>query len=69
MILNHLPISGYSGVLKFDMELFVNVAIKVRNRPVVYSRCEAGASVYFGHISSSICSSILFSWWLSWLCG
>ena len=26
MILNHLPISAYSGVLKFDMKMFVNVA-------------------------------------------
>ena len=26
MILNHLPISAYSGVLKFDMKTFVNVA-------------------------------------------
>ena len=25
MILNHLPISAYSNVLKFDMKLFVNV--------------------------------------------
>ena len=25
MILNHLPISAYSGVLKFDMKIFVNV--------------------------------------------
>ena len=26
MILNHLPFSAYSGVLKFDMKIFVNVA-------------------------------------------
>ena len=26
MILNHLPISEYSGVLKLDMKIFVNVA-------------------------------------------
>ena len=26
MILNHLPIFAYSGVLKFDMKIFVNVA-------------------------------------------
>ena len=26
MILNHLPISTYSGVLKIDMKIFVNVA-------------------------------------------
>ena len=26
MILNHLPISAYSGVLKFDMKIFVNVS-------------------------------------------
>ena len=25
-ILNHLPVSAYSGLLKFDMEVFVNVA-------------------------------------------
>ena len=25
MILNHLPISAYSGVLKLDMKIFVNV--------------------------------------------
>ena len=25
-ILNHLPISAYSGLLKFDMKIFVNVA-------------------------------------------
>ena len=28
--------------------------LQVRNRPVVYSRHEAGSSVYFGHISSYI---------------
>ena len=27
---------------------------KVRNRPVVYSRREAGASMYFGHISRCV---------------
>ena len=26
MILNHLPISAYSGVLKFDMKIFVHIA-------------------------------------------
>ena len=26
MILNYLPISAYSGLLKFDMKMFVNVA-------------------------------------------
>ena len=26
MILNHLPISAYKGMLKFDKEIFVNVA-------------------------------------------
>ena len=26
MILNHVLISGYSGVLKFDMKIFVTVA-------------------------------------------
>ena len=26
MILNHVPFSAYSGVLKFDMKIFVNVA-------------------------------------------
>ena len=26
MILNHLPISAYNGLLKFDMKIFVNVA-------------------------------------------
>ena len=26
VILNHLPISAYRGVLKFDMKVFVNVA-------------------------------------------
>ena len=26
MILNHLPISAYSGVFKFDMKIFVNIA-------------------------------------------
>ena len=25
-VLNHLPISAYSGLLKFDMKIFVNVA-------------------------------------------
>ena len=40
----------YSGVLKFDMKTCE--CIKVRNRPVVYSRRKAGASMYFGHISS-----------------
>ena len=43
-ILNHFPISSYSGLLKFDMKILV------RNMPVVYSRHEAGVSVYFGHI-------------------
>ena len=45
-ILNHLPISAFSSLLKFDMKIFVNVA------RLVYSRHEAGASVYLGHISS-----------------
>ena len=26
MILNHLPVSAYTGMLKFDMKIFVNVA-------------------------------------------
>ena len=44
-----VPISAYSGVLKFDMKIFVNVG-KIRNR------LEVGASVYFGHISSFFCN-------------
>ena len=56
MILNHLFISAYSGVLKFDMKIFYFLLFcecsNVRNRPVVYSRHGAGASVYFGHIFS-----------------
>ena len=45
MILNHLPIFAYSGVLKCDMKIFVNVA-----------RLEIGqlftqGTGYFGHIS------------------
>ena len=50
-ILNHLPISAYSGLLKFDMKIYCECS-KVRNRPAVCSRHEAGASVYFGHIFS-----------------
>ena len=38
---------GVSPVIYPDPDL-----ILVRNRPVVYSRCEVGASVYFEHISS-----------------
>ena len=49
MILNHLPISAYSGALKLNMKIFVKVT-----RPVVYSRREADASMYFGHISSLV---------------
>ena len=45
--MNHLPISAYNGLLKFDMKIFLS---KVRNRPVVYLRHEVGASMYFGHI-------------------
>ena len=40
----------YSGVLNEN----ICECSKVRNRPVVYSRHEARASVYFGHISSFI---------------
>ena len=36
------------------MKMFVNVARLFRYRPVVYSKHEAGALVYFGHISSLI---------------
>ena len=25
-ILNHIPISAYSGLLKFDLKIFINVA-------------------------------------------
>ena len=50
-ILNQLPISAYSGLLKFNMKVFVNVA-RLENKPVVYSRHEVGAFMYFGHISS-----------------
>ena len=51
--LNYLPISAYSGLLKFDMKMFVNVLASC------YSRREMGASVYFGHISSFF---FLFHW-------
>ena len=33
---------------------------KVRNMPVLYSRCEAGTSVYFGHISSFVLYNELY---------
>ena len=55
VILNHLPISAYSGLLKFDMKIFMNV-VRLEIGPVVYSRREPRASVYFGHISS--CNSL-----------
>ena len=48
--MNHLPIFAYTGVLKFDMKIFVNVArLEIG---LLYSRREAGTSVYLGHISS-----------------
>ena len=37
---------------RYNVSGSVNECSKVRNRPVVYSRREAGASVYFGHVSS-----------------
>ena len=41
---------------------------KVRNRPVVYSMHEAGASVYFGHISSNIHEySLIFIFWQNFI--
>ena len=42
------------------MKIFGNVGSKVRNRPVVYSRHEAGVSMYFGHISTSLLFLICF---------
>ena len=52
MILNHLPISAYIDLMKFDMKIFVNV---VRLEIGLFLlKARGGASVYFGHISSSI---------------
>ena len=52
MILNHLPIFAYSGVLKFDMKIFVNLA-----RLVIAHLFTQGARR--GHISSYILKCIL----------
>ena len=41
----------WPSLLKFDMKIFVNVA-RLKIHVVVYSRHDARASVYFGHISS-----------------
>ena len=50
ILIHYLPIFAFSGLLKFDMKMFVNVARLEMGHD--YSRSEAGASVYFGHISS-----------------
>ena len=52
MILNHLPIFAYSDVEVWYENIYE--CSKVKNRPFVFSRHEAGAYMYFGHISSLI---------------
>ena len=54
MILNHLPISAYSGVLKFDMKIFVNVVRLEIGQLFTqgFGGGGGGGSVYFEHISS-----------------
>ena len=46
-ILNHLTFSAFWS---FVDGKYLWMYSKVRNRPVVYSRHEVGASMYFGHI-------------------
>ena len=42
-----------------DMKMFVNAArLEIGQLFVVYSRYEAAAAVYFGHISSLFCFSL-----------
>ena len=50
-ILNPLPISAYSGLLKFDMKIFVNVA-RLEIGQWFTQDMMRGASLYFGHTSS-----------------
>ena len=52
-ILNSLPFSGYSGLLKFDMKMFVNIARLDIPQLFIKSK-RRGTSMYFGHISSFI---------------
>ena len=58
--------SNFESFTHFCLQWFVEVwyeniceCKKVRNRPVVYSRCKVGASMYFGHISISSCTAVL----------
>ena len=44
--------SAYSGLLKFDMKIFVNVPRLEIGQLFTQGTSEAGVSVYFGHISS-----------------
>ena len=48
-ILNYLPISAYTGLLKFDMTMFVSKARLDIDQ--LFNQREARASVDFGHIS------------------
>ena len=71
MILNYLPISAYSSLLEFDM--FVNIARLDIGQLFTQSVCVCGgggggASIYFGHISSSQGFPIFAPiFWLTWL--
>ena len=52
MILIYLHVSASSGLLKFDMKMFVNISrLDIGHCSL---KAKGGASVYFGHISSSI---------------
>ena len=48
--MNYFPISAYSGLLKFDMKIFVNVARLEIDKLFTEGTRGGGASVYFGHI-------------------
>ena len=62
-ILNHLPVSAYSGLLKFDTKIFVNVARLEIGQ--LLTQCEVRASMYFGHIYHEPLdeSSWYYAWW------
>ena len=60
------PLTCISWIIYLFLPIMVcwyeNICVfsKVRNRPVVYTRHEAGASVYFGHICSCCFSCFFF---------
>ena len=67
VILNYLPISAFSGLLKFDMKMFKVIA-RLDIGQLFTQSMRRGASVYFVYISSFThffqCRGVLLLWHL-----